>query len=165
MLLKKRVVVVGETSEHVLNTIRVLPQLAWSRQNWSILRPLVTLNDNEYVLRRTEPICVDTTPSLALFHFLVAHMTKQFIFFVIDLSFKKLKIKNFFLTCYRPSPIATPTPFERLSDLESSGVYCAGFLESSGVKSRTDLFDLLIDASAREVTIADHAKEVPILSF
>jgi phosphotransferase system glucose/maltose/N-acetylglucosamine-specific IIC component len=47
MLLKKRVVVVGETSEHVLNTIRVLPQLAWSRQNWSILRPLVTLNDNE----------------------------------------------------------------------------------------------------------------------
>jgi hypothetical protein len=106
-----------------------------------------------------------TLPPLSL-SFTSLSLTRQSnIFFVIDLSFKKLKIKNFFLTCYRPSPIATPTPFERLSDLESSGVYCAGFLESSGVKSRTDLFDLLIDASAREVTIADHAKEVSILSF
>lgn len=47
MLLKKRIVVVGETAEHVLNTIRVFPQLAWARQNWSILRPLVTLSTDE----------------------------------------------------------------------------------------------------------------------
>jgi hypothetical protein len=93
MLLKKRIVVIGETSELVLGTVRVFPQLVWGRQNWSILRPIMNL-----------------------------------------------------------SPI-------ELSDLGASGVYCAGFLESSGVKSRDDLYDLLVDVSAREVTIAEHAKE------
>ena len=53
---------------------------------------------------------------------------------------------------------AAPKP--RLDDLEASGVYVAGFLESSGVRGRSDLFDLLVDISAREVVVADHAREV-----
>jgi hypothetical protein len=48
----------------------------------------------------------------------------------------------------------------RLSDLAASGVFCAGFLEASGIKGRTDLFDLLIDLSAKEVVVSEHAKEV-----
>lgn len=93
MLLKKRIVVVGETPEHVSGVVRVLPQLAWARQNTAILRPLCT-------------------PSAA-----------------------------------------------ELTDLSSAGYYCAGFLETSGVKSRTDLWDLLVDASSREVVVGEHAKE------
>mmetsp|Transcript_89741 Transcript_89741/g.179267 ORF Transcript_89741/g.179267 Transcript_89741/m.179267 type:complete len:352 (+) Transcript_89741:157-1212(+) len=93
MLLKKRIVVVGETAEQVSAMVRVLPQLAWARQNWAILRPLCT-------------------PSAA-----------------------------------------------ELADLSSAGVYCAGFLEVSGVKSRTELWDLLVDVSSREVVVGEHAKE------
>jgi len=47
MLLKKRIVVVGETVEQVVPVVRVLPQMVWARQNWSILRPLVTASDTE----------------------------------------------------------------------------------------------------------------------
>jgi len=85
MLLKKRVVVVGDSSEQVLATVRVLPQFVWSRQNWALLRPLVTPSEAE------------------------------------------------------------------LADLEAAGVYVAGFLEDSGAKGWPGLWDLLVDAGAREV--------------
>mmetsp|Transcript_64121 Transcript_64121/g.144628 ORF Transcript_64121/g.144628 Transcript_64121/m.144628 type:complete len:345 (+) Transcript_64121:279-1313(+) len=55
-------------------------------------------------------------------------------------------------------PLVTMSANE-LDDLEASGVYVAGFLESSGVRGRSDLFDLLVDISAREVVVADHARE------
>jgi len=47
VLLKKRIVIVGETVEQVVPVVRVLPQMVWARQNWSILRPLVTPSDAE----------------------------------------------------------------------------------------------------------------------
>mmetsp|Transcript_54870 Transcript_54870/g.151262 ORF Transcript_54870/g.151262 Transcript_54870/m.151262 type:complete len:283 (-) Transcript_54870:114-962(-) len=92
MVLKKRVVVVADSMEALLPMVRVLPQLVWSRQNWQILRPFVTLAEAE------------------------------------------------------------------IADLESSGVYVAGLLDGS-VRSREDLFDVLVDVSAREVTIAEHSKD------
>ena len=45
-----------------------------------------------------------------------------------------------------------------IADLESSGVFCAGLLDGS-VRSRENLFDVLVDVSAREVTIAEHSKD------
>jgi hypothetical protein len=50
----------------------------------------------------------------------------------------------------------------RLADLASAGVFAAGFLESSGMKSRgnENLFDLLVDVGARDVVVSEHAKEV-----
>jgi hypothetical protein len=34
-------------SFQVVPVVRVLPQLVWARQNWAILRPLVTTSDAE----------------------------------------------------------------------------------------------------------------------
>lgn len=51
----------------------------------------------------------------------------------------------------------------RLADLASAGVFAAGFLESSGMKSRgnDNVFDLLVDVGSRDVVVSEHAKEVP----
>ena len=49
MLLKKRVVVVDDAASlpRLLRVLRTLPLLAWTRQDWTILRPYVTLDDAE----------------------------------------------------------------------------------------------------------------------
>ncbi len=39
--------VVGDTLEAVTTAVRVLPQFVWVRQNWAILRPLVTCAPTE----------------------------------------------------------------------------------------------------------------------
>jgi hypothetical protein len=41
VLLKKRILVVDENPEKLLNVVRSLPQLAWHRKDYSILRPIV----------------------------------------------------------------------------------------------------------------------------
>ena len=43
-------------------------------------------------------------------------------------------------------------------------MFAAGFLESSGIKSRgnDNLFDLLVDVGSRDVVVSEHAKEVLI---
>ena len=42
ILLKKRLLVVSDNVPELLDVIRTLPQLAWHRQDWQILRPLVS---------------------------------------------------------------------------------------------------------------------------
>lgn len=41
VLLKKRILVVGDCISQLLTVVRTLPQLAWHRQDWSICRPLI----------------------------------------------------------------------------------------------------------------------------
>jgi hypothetical protein len=48
ILLKKRILVVGDNIDILLNVVRTLPQLAWHRKDWSILRPLVS-SDQEHI--------------------------------------------------------------------------------------------------------------------
>lgn len=48
VLLKKRILVVGDNIDILLNVVRSLPQLAWHRKDWSILRPLVS-SDQEHI--------------------------------------------------------------------------------------------------------------------
>ena len=51
VLLKKRILVFGnhENVIQLLQIVRTLPQLAWHRQDWSILRPLVSEDCPEHV--------------------------------------------------------------------------------------------------------------------
>ncbi|KAN0034592.1 hypothetical protein ACTFIV_001122 [Dictyostelium citrinum] len=58
-------------------------------------------------------------------------------------------------------------PFVTISDLElkdliSTGVYCAGFTDSS-IKSREDLYDILVDLSSKEVSVSSQSKDQFIL--
>jgi len=92
VLLKKRVVVYGERWSEVFPIVRVLPQFAWVRGDWSILRPMVMLSSE---LQRKE--------------------------------------------------------------LEASGVYIAGVTDPS-IHGRTELYDVLVDASKQRVVISDDAK-------
>ena len=48
VLLKKRILVIGSDCNQVLSIVRTLPQLAWHRQDWSILRPLIR-NEQEHI--------------------------------------------------------------------------------------------------------------------
>lgn len=48
VLLKKRILVIGSDCSQVLSIVRTLPQLAWHRQDWSILRPLIR-NEQEHI--------------------------------------------------------------------------------------------------------------------
>lgn len=48
VLLKKRILVVCDNLPKLLAVVRTLPQLAWHRKDWSILRPLVS-SDQEYL--------------------------------------------------------------------------------------------------------------------
>ncbi|EGC30361.1 hypothetical protein DICPUDRAFT_41536 [Dictyostelium purpureum] len=50
-----------------------------------------------------------------------------------------------------------------LKDLTTTGVYVAGFTDPS-IKSREELYDILVDLSSKEVTIASHAKDQFLLS-
>jgi len=47
MVTKKRVIIYSDSLNVLLGVIRGLPLLVWHRQNWSILRPYVTLQKNE----------------------------------------------------------------------------------------------------------------------
>ena len=47
MLLKKRIVVVGDTLPDLQRVMRVLPQLVFHRQDWGILRPHVKMTELE----------------------------------------------------------------------------------------------------------------------
>ncbi|ETV91827.1 hypothetical protein H310_13656 [Aphanomyces invadans] len=47
ILAKKRVVVVSDTVDELLETTRCLPQFAWHRQDWNILRPFTRLTRAE----------------------------------------------------------------------------------------------------------------------
>jgi len=58
-------------------------------------------------------------------------------------------------------------PFVSINDLEikdlvSTGIYCAGFTDPS-IKSRDDLYDILIDLSSKEVSISSYSKDQFIL--
>ncbi|EFA75471.1 FAM45 family protein [Heterostelium album PN500] len=96
MLIKKRVVVYSDKVSSLLKVIRALPLFVFHRQNWSLLRPFVTIDELE------------------------------------------------------------------IKDLTATGVYCAGFIDSS-IKSREDLYDILIDVNSKEVTVASHAKDQFVL--
>mmetsp|Transcript_23351 Transcript_23351/g.24004 ORF Transcript_23351/g.24004 Transcript_23351/m.24004 type:complete len:359 (-) Transcript_23351:59-1135(-) len=48
IFLKKRVLVVSDNIPKLLSILRTLPQLVWHRQDWSILRPLIS-SDPEYI--------------------------------------------------------------------------------------------------------------------
>jgi hypothetical protein len=43
ILLKKRILVVSDNMTILLDIMRTLPQLVWHRQDWQVLRPLVSL--------------------------------------------------------------------------------------------------------------------------
>eukprot|EP00750_Incisomonas_marina_P015808 INCI18666.1.p1 GENE.INCI18666.1~~INCI18666.1.p1 ORF type:complete len:345 (-),score=73.63 INCI18666.1:70-1104(-) len=48
---------------------------------------------------------------------------------------------------------------DQIEDLQSGGCYCAGFIDPS-VRTREDLYDVLVDVSARSITVAeDSAKD------
>ena len=47
LLMKKRVVVYGSSVSEVLEAVRGLPVLVWHRQDWALLRPWVTLDDEQ----------------------------------------------------------------------------------------------------------------------
>mmetsp|Transcript_9791 Transcript_9791/g.14322 ORF Transcript_9791/g.14322 Transcript_9791/m.14322 type:complete len:345 (-) Transcript_9791:102-1136(-) len=50
-------------------------------------------------------------------------------------------------------PQVQMTP-EQIEDLQSGGCYCAGFIDS-GIRSREDLYDILVDVSAKSITVAE----------
>jgi len=47
-----------------------------------------------------------------------------------------------------------------LQELDKAGVFCAGFLEpeSSGIRSKEELYDILVDVPNRSISISQHAK-------
>ena len=47
VLLKKRVIVLGTELGELQLTVRTLPALAWHRQNWGLMHPLVNLEESE----------------------------------------------------------------------------------------------------------------------
>lgn len=47
MLMKKRVAVYGSSIAEVIEAVRGLPVLVWHRQDWGLLRPWVTLDDQQ----------------------------------------------------------------------------------------------------------------------
>ncbi|KAF2073893.1 hypothetical protein CYY_004781 [Polysphondylium violaceum] len=49
-----------------------------------------------------------------------------------------------------------------IKDLQSTGIYCAGFVDPS-IKSRDDLYDILIDLSSKEVSISSYSKDQFVL--
>jgi hypothetical protein len=65
MLTKKRIIVYSDKLVALQKVIRAIPLLVWHRQNWNILRPYVTLSQNEvsemmasgvYVAGFTDPV-------------------------------------------------------------------------------------------------------------
>lgn len=65
MMTKKRIVVYADKLDILQKVIRAIPLLVWHRQNWNILRPFVTLSQNEvsemmssgvYVAGFTDPV-------------------------------------------------------------------------------------------------------------
>jgi len=95
VLLKKRVVVVGEDTS-IQRFLRAVPRLAWARQNWSILRPQVTLGSEL-----------------------------------------------------------------EMEDLSAAGVYVAGFTDMAArsLIDQPQFCDVLVDLAARQVTVAESAKD------
>jgi len=54
-------------------------------------------------------------------------------------------------------PYVTLSTEEIDGDLQTAGVYCAGFVDPN-VKSREDLFDLLVDINSLTITVPEHSK-------
>ncbi|EGG14915.1 FAM45 family protein [Cavenderia fasciculata] len=97
MMLKKRIVIYSDKISPLLKVIRGFPLFVFHRQNWSLLRPYVTVDEDE------------------------------------------------------------------IKELVNNGVYVAGFTDPS-IKSREDLYDLLVDLPSKEITVASHAKDQFLLS-
>jgi len=141
MVLKKRVVVVADSMEALLPMVRVLPQLVWSRQNWQILRPFVTLAEAE----------IADLESSGVYVAIIGHNHGNWPQPPTHLRTNSLPppITSTNHAPQRPTPCTTTSHHLR---------YVAGLLDGS-VRSREDLFDVLVDVSAREVTIAEHSKD------
>ncbi|GAM19836.1 hypothetical protein SAMD00019534_030110 [Acytostelium subglobosum LB1] len=92
MMIKKRIVIYSDKLTSLLKVIRAIPLFVFHRQNWSLLRPFVTLDESE------------------------------------------------------------------LKDLTTAGVYVAGFTDAS-IKSREELYDILVDLNSKEVSVASHCKD------
>eukprot|EP00211_Chloroparvula_japonica_P007678 CAMPEP_0119121590 /NCGR_PEP_ID=MMETSP1310-20130426/2146_1 /TAXON_ID=464262 /ORGANISM="Genus nov. species nov., Strain RCC2339" /LENGTH=340 /DNA_ID=CAMNT_0007111161 /DNA_START=60 /DNA_END=1078 /DNA_ORIENTATION=- len=63
MMMRKRLFVFSETSRHILRVIRAFPIFVWHRQDWSVLHPLVDI-DNELEiedLKKAGVYCAGTT--------------------------------------------------------------------------------------------------------
>jgi len=54
-------------------------------------------------------------------------------------------------------PFVSLNPLD-LRDLESAGVYCAGFVDPT-VRNHENLYDLFVDIQSRSIIIAEHAKD------
>jgi hypothetical protein len=93
LMMKKRVAVFADDYDALLKFLRALPLFVLHRMDWSLLRPLVTF-DNE----------------------------------------------------------------EEVADLKITGVYVAGFLDSR-IRTRSDLFDVLIDVSKSTITLANDSTD------
>jgi len=93
LIMKKRIIVYSDSLPTLLTFIRALPLFVLHRQDWSLLRPFVTL-ENEM----------------------------------------------------------------ELTDLTKTGVYVAGFL-SPQIKARSDLYDIFIDLTTLDISVATHAED------
>jgi len=93
LIMKKRIIVFSDTLTNLLKFIRALPLFVLHRQDWSLLRPFVTL-ENEL----------------------------------------------------------------EITDLVRTGVYVAGVLVQQ-VKAREDLYDIFIDLTTLDVTVAPNAED------
>jgi hypothetical protein len=45
---------------------------------------------------------------------------------------------------------------DQIEDLQSGGCYCAGFIDPA-VRSREDLFDVLVDVSASSISVSEES--------
>eukprot|EP01125_Pyxidicula_operculata_P015825 TRINITY_DN5390_c0_g1_i1.p1 TRINITY_DN5390_c0_g1~~TRINITY_DN5390_c0_g1_i1.p1 ORF type:complete len:376 (+),score=69.04 TRINITY_DN5390_c0_g1_i1:51-1130(+) len=93
LIMKKRIIIYSDQLELLLKITRALPLFVLHRQDWSLLRPFVTLENPEEV-----------------------------------------------------------------EDLTKTGVYVAGFTAPQ-VKQREDLYDIFVDLSNLNVTVAPHAED------
>lgn len=66
ILLKKRILVVSDNIPILLDVMRTLPQLAWHRQDWQVLRPLVSLSPTHLEDLRSCGVFIAGTTNAAL---------------------------------------------------------------------------------------------------
>eukprot|EP01133_Synstelium_polycarpum_P017761 gene17761-21184_t len=94
-------------------------------------------------------------------------LKKRVVVYADKLSSLQRVIRAFPLFVFHRQNWAILRPFVtvdevELKDLASTGVYCAGFTDPT-IKSRDELYDVLVDLNSKEVTVASHAKDQFIL--